>query len=73
MVLSFPYEVPPFLPIALVELARAVTQDNDAAAKAAMSEFRRTHQDDWAEHRLKFDTEQLSEIDDTLVSPDYYS
>jgi proteasome activator subunit 4 len=73
LVLAFPYQVPRFLPPALVELARNVAADNGPVAKAALSEFRRTHQDDWAEHKRAFDPEQLGEIDGVLVSPDYYA
>jgi len=73
LVLAFPYEVPAFLPLAVVELAKAVALSNDSTAKQALSEFRRTHQDDWAEHRLKFDSEQLESVDNTLASPEYYA
>lgn len=73
LVQAFPYSVPPFLPAAVVELAKAVNLRNDQAARKALSEFRRTHQDDWVEHKRAFTGEELEQFDNVLTSPDYYA
>ena len=42
----------------------------DATAKRILSEFKRTHADLWEEeHKGKFDVEQLSSLQDALVTP----
>ena len=41
--------------------------------KATFAEFKRTHQDNWAEHKLKFTRDQLTDLTELLVSPHYYA
>lgn len=41
--------------------------------KRTLSEFRRTHQDNWQQHRQSFTAEQLLVLTDLLVSPCYYA
>ena len=72
---AFPYDVPPFLPDLLVELS---THLNDppptpVAIKKSFNEFKRTHQDNWQDHRAKFTEDQLVVINDLLVSQNYYA
>ena len=38
-----------------------------------MSEFRRTHHDNWNDHKQKFSDDQLAVMTDLLVSPSYYA
>lgn len=38
-----------------------------------MSDFRRTHHDNWQEHKQKFTEDQLLVLTDLLVSPCYYA
>ena len=38
-----------------------------------MSDFRRTHHDNWQEHKQKFTEDQLLVLTDLLVSPRYYA
>ncbi len=40
--------------------------------KKALSEFKRTHQDCWHEHKQRFSDDQLAVLTDLLVSPNYY-
>lgn len=40
--------------------------------KKALSEFKRTHQDCWHEHKTQFSEDQLAILTDLLVSPNYY-
>jgi proteasome activator subunit 4 len=41
--------------------------------KTSMQEFKRTHMDNWDEHKLKFTEDQLVTLTDLLVSPTYYA
>lgn len=41
--------------------------------KKTLSEFRRTHHDNWQEHRQCFTDDQLLVLTDLLVSPCYYA
>ncbi len=41
--------------------------------KKCLSEFRRTHQDNWQQHSQKFNESQLSALSDILISPNYYA
>ena len=36
-------------------------------------EFKRTHMDNWSEHKTKFTEEQLAVMTELLVSPNYYA
>ena len=35
--------------------------------------FKRTHQDNWSEHKTAFTEDQLTELTNLLVSPSYYA
>lgn len=41
--------------------------------KNALSDFRRTHHDNWQEHKQMFTEDQLVILTDLLVSPCYYA
>lgn len=41
--------------------------------KKTLSDFRRTHHDNWQYHREKFTSDQLSSLTDLLISPSYYA
>ncbi len=41
--------------------------------KKTLSDFRRTHHDNWQEHKQKFTDDQLLVLTDLLVSPCYYA
>ena len=40
---------------------------------ACCQDFKRTHQDNWAEHKQAFTEDQLAVLTDLLVSPSYYA
>merc|ERR1712058_173296 len=72
---AFPYCVPPFPPPILMELS---THLNDPVPtpqtiKKSLQEFKRTHQDNWQEHKTKFTEDQLVVMTDLLVSHNYYA
>uniref|UniRef100_A0A915D6A4 Proteasome activator complex subunit 4 C-terminal domain-containing protein n=1 Tax=Ditylenchus dipsaci TaxID=166011 RepID=A0A915D6A4_9BILA len=71
---AFPYSVPDFLPEMLMALCKHAhdPQPNYGTVKKALSEFKRTHQDCWHEHKQEFSEEQLTVLTDLLVSPNYY-
>ncbi|MCP9257043.1 Proteasome activator complex subunit 4 [Dirofilaria immitis] len=75
IVQAFPYTVPSFLPKILMQLCRHTCDKQPMQArysKKALSEFRRTHQDSWHEHKMQFSEDQLSILTDLFVSPNYY-
>ncbi|CAL1268748.1 unnamed protein product [Larinioides sclopetarius] len=72
---AYPYDVPEFLPDILVLLGDHLhdPQPIPATIKKTLSSFRRTHHDNWRDHKLKFTDDQLAVITDLLVSPSYYA
>ncbi|RWS01973.1 proteasome activator complex subunit-like protein [Dinothrombium tinctorium] len=72
---AYPYDVPEMLPKILMLLANHANdpQPISGAIVKTLSNFRRTHQDGWRYHKLKFSEDQLSVITDLLVSPSYYA
>jgi len=76
--LTDPYEVPGYVPKALALLSRllhsSISSTLQETIKKTVSEFRRTHQDEWeVAHRRRFTTEQLDALNDVLSSPHYYA
>ena len=43
------------------------------AIKKTLQDFKRTHQDNWQDHKAKFSDDQLAVLTDLLVSPSYYA
>ncbi len=41
--------------------------------KVTVQNFKRTHQDNWAEHQACFSEEELLELTNLLISPTYYA
>ncbi|XP_032233646.1 proteasome activator complex subunit 4 isoform X2 [Nematostella vectensis] len=72
---AFPYDVPPWLPEMLMELGNHLHDPNpiQATVKSALSDFRRTHHDNWQEHKQMFTDDQLLVLTDLLISPCYYA
>ncbi|GIY87913.1 proteasome activator complex subunit 4 [Caerostris extrusa] len=72
---AYPYDVPEFLPDILVLLGDHLhdPQPISTTIKKTLSSFRRTHHDNWRDHKLKFTDDQLAVITDLLVSPSYYA
>jgi len=72
---SSPYDIPEHLPDILMTLADHLhdPQPIPATVKNVFQEFKRTHQDNWAEHKQKLTEDQLATLTDLLVSPSYYA
>jgi len=72
---AFPYCVPPFLPPILMELSSHLSDPvpTPQTIKKSLQEFKRTHQDNWQEHKTKFTEDQLVVMTDLLVSHNYYA
>lgn len=72
---AYPYDVPKFVPDILIELEKHLhdPQPIPKTIKNMFQEFKRTHMDNWAEHKQKFTDEQLVAMTDLLVSPNYYA
>ncbi|XP_055349230.1 proteasome activator complex subunit 4A-like isoform X2 [Paramacrobiotus metropolitanus] len=74
-IVSQPYGIGQHEPDVLVLLSGHVNdpQPVNQTVKNTIKEFRRTHLDNWAEHKTKFTEEQLALLTDLLVSPTYYA
>ncbi|XP_068688324.1 proteasome activator complex subunit 4-like isoform X1 [Montipora foliosa] len=72
---AFPYDVPTWMPQILLDLGDHLHDPHpiQATVKKVMSDFRRTHHDNWQEHKQKFTEDQLLVLTDLLVSPCYYA
>ena len=71
----FPYDVPPLLPSVLM-LARRHVRDAvpiSTSAKATFASFWKSHQDNWAEFKTRFDRDDLDDLMSILVSANYYA
>ncbi|KAK5608896.1 Proteasome activator complex subunit 4B [Crenichthys baileyi] len=74
-ILSSPYAVPFWMPQILMDLSDHLNdpQPIEMTVKKTLSEFRRTHHDNWQEHRQCFTDDQLLVLTNLLVSPCYYA
>uniref|UniRef100_A0AAR2INB5 Proteasome activator Blm10 mid region domain-containing protein n=1 Tax=Pygocentrus nattereri TaxID=42514 RepID=A0AAR2INB5_PYGNA len=74
-VLSRPYDVPTWMPQILMDLSAHLneTQPIGMTVRKTLSDFRRTHHDNWQEHKQQFTDDQLLVLTDLLVSPCYYA
>ncbi|CAF0770306.1 unnamed protein product [Brachionus calyciflorus] len=72
---SCPYDVPSYLPDVVTYLCNFINDPVpiQGSVRKCLSEFRRTHHDNWSEHKLHFDESQLSILMDILISPSYYA
>ncbi|KJE97899.1 proteasome activator subunit 4 [Capsaspora owczarzaki ATCC 30864] len=70
-----PYTLPSWMPELLVEIGSHLSDRGaiQATVKKTLSEFWRTHQDNWHNFKLQFTEDQLSVITDLLISPNYYA
>ncbi|KAI8928589.1 hypothetical protein BC831DRAFT_447887 [Entophlyctis helioformis] len=75
LVQAFPYEVPPWMPAVLVRLSACISDPAPVTTTVAktFAEFKRTHQDNWAEDSAAFTPDQLYVLSDLLISPSYYA
>jgi len=74
-VTAFPHTVPDFVPALLVYLGDLLhaKQPIPATIKKSLQSFKRTHQDNWSEHKEAFTEDQLIDLTNLLVSPSYYA
>lgn len=78
-ILTKPYDVPSFVPVAIEALAPHTFSKNAPAnvrdiVTKTISEFKRTHSDNWSFWRMKFSAVQLEALDDcTSTSASYYA
>jgi len=74
-VTAFPHSVPDFVPPLLVYLGSLLhdQQPIPATIKKSLQSFKRTHQDNWSEHKEAFTEDQLIDLTNLLVSPSYYA
>lgn len=72
---AYPYDVPEFIPDTLMFLSDYIhePQPISVTIKRTLQEFKRTHQDNWQDHKLRFSDDQLAILTDILVSPSYYA
>lgn len=70
---SRPYSLGARLGAVLAELARhtAAPDPVPATIRAALADFRRTHQDDWPKHRDQLTEEELDLLADLTSPPSY--
>uniref|UniRef100_A0A8D2L1E2 Proteasome activator subunit 4 n=1 Tax=Varanus komodoensis TaxID=61221 RepID=A0A8D2L1E2_VARKO len=74
-ILSSPYDVPTWMPQLLMDLSAHLNdpQPIEMTVKKTLSNFRRTHHDNWQAHKQQFTDDQLLVLTDLLVSPCYYA
>lgn len=79
VVLSRPYDTPPYVPVALEALSKHSYESRAPltvreTVKKCFSEFKKTHMtDNWDLHRKKFTQEQLEALEDVVSTPHYYA
>jgi hypothetical protein len=72
---SCPYSIPTWLPNVIICLQRLSSHNNGAIATLAseeISQFWKTHRDEWHFHKTNFTEEQLRILDDKPI-PSYYA
>uniref|UniRef100_A0A8C7M2N7 Proteasome activator subunit 4 n=1 Tax=Oncorhynchus kisutch TaxID=8019 RepID=A0A8C7M2N7_ONCKI len=78
-ILSSPYDVPTWMPQLLMDLSahlndtQPIEMRGTPNTRKTLSNFRRTHHDNWQEHKQQFTDDQLLVLTDLLVSPCYYA
>ncbi|XP_065180850.1 proteasome activator complex subunit 4B-like [Sycon ciliatum] len=74
LIRAFPYSVPSWMPEVLMILDRHMADPSpiQGTVREALSEFKRTHHDNWEADKLKFSDEQLQVLTELLISPSYY-
>ncbi|XP_071746308.1 LOW QUALITY PROTEIN: proteasome activator complex subunit 4 [Lepeophtheirus salmonis] len=72
---AYPYDVPECVPDILVVLSDHLhdSQPIPDVIRRTMQDFKRTHQSNWEECKLKFTEDQFSVFSDISVSPSYYA
>jgi len=69
LILSFPYDLPPFMPALISSLAKHnnVVSVSETVSKC-VQDFKRTHSDRWDEYKLSFTLDQLNDMAGTGIA-----
>ena len=72
---SAPYSITEDMPDTLCRLAdyNSLPDPFRTSVRLCLSDFKRTHYDNWQQHKQHFTTDQLDIISDVLLSPSYYA
>ncbi|KAK0043722.1 proteasome activator complex subunit 4 [Biomphalaria pfeifferi] len=72
---AYPYDVPDFIPQVLANLSVHVNdpQPIGMTVTKTLSNFRRTHHDNWHDHKRMFTNDHLEMITDILISHNHYA
>ncbi|CAG0906230.1 unnamed protein product [Cyprideis torosa] len=72
---AFPYDVPQRLPEVLMAVGKHVVDKEPirTTVTKVLSDFKRTHYDNWRDHKSMFTEDQLAMLTDWLISPSYYA
>lgn len=74
-ILASPYDVPSFVPDVLMEVSKHADdpQPIQGTVKHTLTSFKRTHHDNWQDHKQRFSDDQINSLTELLVSPNYYA
>ncbi|SCV72468.1 BQ2448_4005 [Microbotryum intermedium] len=73
---AFPYEVPPFVPGLLIEMATKHASSPvpiSTTVRQTLADFKRSHTDSWTEDQKQFTEDQLVDLHDLLTGSSYYA
>ena len=72
--LSYLHSIPDFVPNILTILSGHLHDPLPIpkTIKETVQDFKRTHHDDWEEHKGRFSEDQLAVLDELLVSQSYF-
>lgn len=72
---AHPYDVPDLLPDVFRQLGAHLNdpQPIPTTIRKTMSDFKRTHHDNWHVHQLRFTEDELCVLSDLTVPPSYYA
>ncbi|DBA01523.1 TPA: hypothetical protein N0F65_004873, partial [Lagenidium giganteum] len=81
IVRAFPHTLPSYVPPLLEEMGKYLYSKHDtgvlsflqSSVKDTLLEFKRTHQDNWADTKSKLTLDQLSVFEDVMMSPSYFT
>ena len=70
-----PYSIPDFIPDALVLMCQVASDPGSASGiiKRSLANFKRSHNDEWDEHKRAFTTTQLDWLQDFFLPNNYYA
>ena len=63
----------PSLPLSKRHFRLHLNRETISKNSFPFQSFKRTHQDNWTEHKTAFTEDQLTELTNLLVSPSYYA